>query len=30
MNIFVYLGPDKRKFAEVFSEIGYVMERVQV
>lgn len=29
MNIFVYLGPDKQKFAETFEEHGYVMERVR-
>jgi hypothetical protein len=29
MNIFVYLGADKAKFAEVFSEFGYVMERLR-
>lgn len=29
MNIFVYLGDDKQKFSEVFSEFGYVMERLK-
>jgi hypothetical protein len=27
-NIFVYLGKNKQKFAEVFSEWGYVMEKI--
>jgi hypothetical protein len=27
-NIFVYLGPDERKFANVFSRLGYVMQPV--
>jgi hypothetical protein len=29
-NIFVYLGRDIAKFAEVFSRFGYVMQRVQL
>lgn len=28
MNIFVYLGAEEQKFAEVFSDFGYVMRRV--
>ena len=28
-NIFVYLGPDKAKFAEVFCKYGYVMEKIK-
>lgn len=28
-NIFVYLGPDKAKFADVFSKFGYVMEKIK-
>ena len=28
-NIFVYLGPRKREFAAVFSDFGYVAERVR-
>lgn len=27
-NIFVYLGPDPATFARVFSQVGYVMQRV--
>lgn len=27
-NIFIYLGPNSRRFAEVFQDIGYVMEPI--
>jgi ParB family chromosome partitioning protein len=29
-NIFIYLGPDKQRFAAVFGEFGYVMEKIDV